>query len=419
MDHKKRRILIISALFPPNVIGGAEVSAYNIAQGFRSQGWDVGVLCCAADLDQVCADKIEDGLRVWRIANVRPYPANGYLTAPKYLKPIWHLQDHFDPRNRRLVRPILEAFRPDLVQLHILQGIGYNVIRDIAEIGLPANYFQHDLGLACIRMSMFKNGSNCKGQCLTCALSSRYKLGLLRRIKHLQLISPSEGNFRRMSEVIDISSFTTRVALNPNSYPLPLIKRTTSSLFRVLFAGRIHESKGIQTVVKALSRMAARGMGVELNIAGSGPYEHELRRMARELPFVRFYGFIPQQALSDLMQQCDVMTVPSIWTENSPGVLIHGLSQGLPALGSNLGGIPELITDGRNGFLLPAGDVDAWEGKLTLLAEDRVLLSGLQEQALATAGRFSPQALMSRILDMTDELIDQTSLQPSTGVGQI
>lgn len=414
MDNRKPRILVISALFPPNVIGGAEISAYNIAQGFSTAGWDVGVLSCAASPDQVCADQIENGLRIWRLPNIRPYPANGYLTAPRHLKPVWHLQDYFDPRNRRLVQPILKAFAPDVVQINILPGIGYNVLRDIAALGVPVNFFQHDLGLACIRMSMFKDGHNCTRQCTACALSSHYKLGLLRRIGQLQLISPSAGNFHRMSEAIDLSPFLKIVALNPNRYPLPSIARTESPLFRVLYAGRIHASKGIQTVIEALSRMAARGIGVELNIAGSGPYEAELRQMTADLGFVRFHGFIPQQALSDLMQQSDVITVPSIWTENSPGVLIHALSQGLPALGSEVGGIPELIEEGRNGFLIRAGDVGAWEEKLTLLARDRALLGQLQAHALATAGRFSPETLMHEIIRVTVEFVQRSALSSPT-----
>lgn len=399
-----KRILMISAMFPPNVLGGAEVSAFNMAQGFRRAGWEVGVMSVAARADQVCADKEEEGLRLWRLPGLRPYPLMDFAAAPKYLKPIWHLQDHFDPRNRRLARDVLDAFRPDFAQIHVLQGLGYNILRDLSERSIPTGFFQHDLGLACIRMSMFKNGANCEGQCLPCQVSSRYKLALLRRMPKLALVSPSAGNFRRMQQVIDLSEFRQIVALNPNAYPQPTEERQKDEAFRVLYAGRLHGSKGIGIVIDAMKRIAARGQQVRLGIAGAGPAEAELRQQAAGLAYIEFHGHVTQQRLSNLMRQSDTLVVPSIWAENSPGVLIHALSQGLPALGSDVGGIPELIEDGRNGFLLPPGNVDAWERRLAELDANRDLLAQLRAGAAATADRFDPQMLMERVVALAEEL---------------
>ena len=142
---RPRRVLLISALFPPNVIGGAEASAWNMAQGFRAAGWEVGVLSAAVRPSQVCADQPEEGLRLWRVPNLRPYPADGFATAPRFLKPVWHLQDHVDPRNRGLLRQVLDVFRPDLVQVHMLQGLGYNMLRELADRDIPTSCFLHDL----------------------------------------------------------------------------------------------------------------------------------------------------------------------------------------------------------------------------------------------------------------------------------
>jgi glycosyltransferase involved in cell wall biosynthesis len=118
---------------------------------------------------------------------------------------------------------------------------------------------------------------------------------------------------------------------------------------------------------------------------------------------VAFHGHVTQQRLANLMRQSDVLVVPSVWAENSPGVLIHALSQGLPALGSNVGGIPELIEDGRNGFLLPPGEVDAWERQLAELAANQNLLGQLRTGATETADRFDPQLLMAQIIRLTEE----------------
>jgi glycosyltransferase involved in cell wall biosynthesis len=409
-----RRILLLSAMFPPNVLGGAETSAYNMAQGFLRAGWEVGVMAVAAHPDQVCADKVENGLHLWRLPGLRPYPLMDFAAAPKHLKPIWHLQDHVDPRNRGLARQVLDAFRPDIAQIHVLQGLGYNILRDLAARAIPTTFFQHDLGLACIRMSMFTRGTNCTGHCLPCRISSRYKLSLLRRIPNLTLVSPSQGNFRRMEQVIDLSGFRKRVALNPNAYPPPTVDRHQNGPFRVLYAGRLHSSKGIATIIDAIARIAARGPRIMLDIAGAGPDETALRQKAAALDFVQFHGHVTQQTLSNLMRQSDVLVVPSIWAENSPGVLIHALSQGLPALGSNVGGIPELIEDGVNGCLLPPGDTDAWERSLADLAQNPTRLALLRAGSAATAGRFDPDALMAGVVALADEMVARADGTPGT-----
>ena len=134
----------------------------------KAKGHEVGVLTTAANAEQECEDQLENGLRVWRRLMPRPYQMMQFLKAPKWQKPIWHLQDHFDPRNRGYVRHVLKAFQPDIVNINFLQGIGYNALRDIADHGAPVVYHLHDLGLACIRMSMFKNGQECKTQCSAC-----------------------------------------------------------------------------------------------------------------------------------------------------------------------------------------------------------------------------------------------------------
>lgn len=83
-------------------------------------------------------------------------------------------------------------------------------------------------------------------------------------------------------------------------------------------------------------------------------------------------------------------------------MLIHALSQGLPALASDTGGIPELIEDGKNGFLLPPEDVGAWHARLAQLAQNREQLTALRNYATATAGRFDPKLLMQRIIALAD-----------------
>jgi hypothetical protein len=94
------RILSISALFPPNVQGGAEISAYNLAQWLSSNGNEVAVLTTATSPEDEVFGVDEGGLRVWRIFMPRAYTAFDASKTAAWKKPVWHLQDIFDPRNK-------------------------------------------------------------------------------------------------------------------------------------------------------------------------------------------------------------------------------------------------------------------------------------------------------------------------------
>jgi hypothetical protein len=62
-------------------------------------------------------------------------------------KPLWRLKDYLDPRICATVARVLDEFNPDYINLHLLQGIGYNVVREIGTRGIPSTFFLHDLGL--------------------------------------------------------------------------------------------------------------------------------------------------------------------------------------------------------------------------------------------------------------------------------
>ena len=126
------RILYLSALFPPDVLGGAEMSAYSQALWMRDQGHEVAVLTTAQRPADELHGELVDGLRVYRLHLPRLYPVYRFAAAKAWQKPLWHVQDHVDPHNRRIASSVLDAFRPDVATLHVVQGLGYNVLSELA-----------------------------------------------------------------------------------------------------------------------------------------------------------------------------------------------------------------------------------------------------------------------------------------------
>ena len=100
------------------------------------------------------------------------------------------------------------------------------------------------------------------------------------------------------------------------------------------------------------------------------------------------YGFLAPDKLRKLYSIADVAVVPSIYNEPFGLVIPEYYQHGIPVLGSRAGAIPELISDGYNGFLFPPDNVEALRALLKVLSSDSKLLTKLSENAHASAATF-------------------------------
>lgn len=144
----------------------------------------------------------------------------------------------------------------------------------------------------------------------------------------------------------------------------PVAARTGQEALELLFVSRLEWPKGLRTLIEALDLVRSR---VRLTIVGAGPEEGRLRWLveqrrrrgnAASTGAVRFVGPRYGTDLLRLRQDADVQLVPSIstpqWREQSSSSLIEGLSCGLPAIVSDVGALPEVVSDHENGLLVPA-----------------------------------------------------------------
>ena len=99
-------------------------------------------------------------------------------------------------------------------------------------------------------------------------------------------------------------------------------------------------------------------------------------------PRVEFRGTFARENTAKVLDDVDVLVVPSLWHENSPLALLHAQAAGCPVVGSGVSGISELIHDGVNGLLFAPGDAKALARALTRLAMDRSLLAELGARAI-------------------------------------
>jgi glycosyltransferase involved in cell wall biosynthesis len=175
-------------------------------------------------------------------------------------------------------------------------------------------------------------------------------------------------------------------AINCSAYAAVVPRRSHPERpLRLLYIGRLVRDKGLFELLQALQLVRARGVEVELVIAGSGPDEPALRRCHLEtnLPGVRFAGPVMDDGKLTLLATADAFVLPS-HAEGLPYALLECMAAGVPAIATRVGAIPELISSGVNGLLVEPRDAAGIAAAIVRLASDRVALARMGEASRAT-----------------------------------
>ena len=133
----------------------------------------------------------------------------------------------------------------------------------------------------------------------------------------------------------------------------------------VLYFGRFSEEKGIDTLIQVCKELP----NIPFIFAGTGPLENEVNGIKN----IKNVGFQRGQALEKLIREARFSVYPSEWYENCPFSVMESQMYGTPVLGANIGGIPELIQQGRTGELFESGNAADLKDKIKMLWEQKPL----------------------------------------------
>ncbi|MDD2878423.1 MAG: glycosyltransferase [Acidiphilium sp.] len=158
----------------------------------------------------------------------------------------------------------------------------------------------------------------------------------------------------------------------------------TDTLLRFGFFGQISALKGIDILFEAARMLDDDGVtGITFEIHGDylgQPAEFQtafLASLETASRNIRFIGPYDQDNVDRLMSTVDAVLVPSIWWENSPVVIQESLRNDKPVICSDIGGMAEMVRDGRDGFHFPAGNAMALADLLKRILADRTMLTGI------------------------------------------
>jgi len=169
--------------------------------------------------------------------------------------------------------------------------------------------------------------------------------------------------------------------INPSEYKTGTGENTKPIL---LYVGRLVPQKGIEFLIESIKIIKKRTDNFILSIAGSGILENKIKQIIQDYDLtqnVKLIGFIDKPALIDVYSNADVLVVPSLY-EPFGLVNIEAMACGIPVVGSNVGGIPEIIDDGKTGLLVQPGNPEELATAITRLLENKEL-----RKKMGAAGR--------------------------------
>lgn len=394
----------------PDECGGTEVYVAGLVAGLRSHGIDSAV---AAPAKRASTSQHE-GITAYR-----------FPIAPQ--ASLAHAYGAPDEVAAASFAEIVDDLKPAIVHVHARSSaISENLVAAARATGAKLFFTYHTPTVTCVRGTMMLMGRRpCDGalqpaRCATCALQSRgipqWAGALLRAIPAQFVEKISAADLRGpIATGLQISRLTAQTLMQFHSfigqfdcvvgvcqwvddvlavngvpksrrvicrqgYGGPAITRRRAEQgsshvlgapLRMAYFGRLEPMKGLDVLVEALQRIPKTPVRVDVFAIGQPGQDAYVSRI-RSLTDARivFRDKLPADAVVATMADYDLIAVPSRCLETGPLVVYEAFAAGTPILGTRLGGIAELVSDGVDGVLVDGSDPADWAGAISLLAED-------------------------------------------------
>lgn len=364
------RILVANKFYWPK--GGSERVMFDLSGAWERAGHEVAPFSMAS---------AENRATPWArhfVPEVRYEDVRGLGKLGAAARSVWSRDAH------RRITAMIREFRPDVAHLHnIHHQLSPSIVDALREAGVPTVHTLHDYQLVCPNYLMYTEGRPCE-RCLSgrfhhavthrCVRGSRAASAVaalemtLHRVRRTmergvaRFVSPSRFLAGKLSRA-GFPPAAIRVVPNgvrPEEFPPA--ERAGSGF---LYAGRLSVEKGVGSLLQAVAATES----LRLTVAGTGPEEPLLRELAARIAPGRidFVGHLDRPVLLEAVRASRAVVLPSEWYENAPLSALEAMASGVPVVAADLGGLPEIVRDGKTGVTFPSGDVPALAAALTRL----------------------------------------------------
>jgi glycosyltransferase involved in cell wall biosynthesis len=414
------KVLHVPFCYWPDAAGGTEVYVESLAREQLHQGFEV----------MVAAPGTEEQKYVHHGVQIRRFPV------AQQVQDVRDVYGEGDAVAAEAFGRVLDTAQPDIVHLHAFtRGVSLRVARAAKQRGIPVVFSYHTPTVSCPRGTLMHWGAEvCDGvlqveKCSQCTLhglgldrslsalagllpqsvgralgSRRLSGGIWTALRMTDLVALQHAVFRAlMSEVDHVVALCgwvkelllrngvpeEKVTISRQGLPEvesdstpPSTARTPAGRIRIVFLGRLDPAKGIHILTQAMR--AVSEVPIDLDIYGivqgeaGAAYLRKLKHSAQSDPRISFRDPVPAGVVVPKLREYDVVAVPSQCLETGPMVVLEAFAAGVPVIGSNLGGIAELVTNGVNGLLVEPCSVGAWIRVLRKVSDDPRLLNELR-----------------------------------------
>lgn len=368
------RILMINKFLYPN--GGSETYIFKLGNYLKEQGHEVQYFGME-----------HEGRCVGNAMNAYTSDMD-FHGGSKIAKLTYPFKTIYSREARSKIRKVLDDFKPDVCHLNNFNyQLTPSIILEIRKWSKQINkkckiiFTAHDYQLVCpnhmcnnpnthenCEKCFGGNFLNCvKGKCIH-GSTAKSAIGTMEAI-----FWKFNGVYKYIDTIICCSEFLKK-KMDSN----PLFKDKTIVLHNfvdkvewenikkkdyILYFGRFSREKGISTLIEACKELP----NVQFIFAGTGPLEEVING----IPNIKNVGFQREEALEKLIREAQFSVYPSEWYENCPFSVMESQMYGTPVLGSNIGGIPELIEVGKTGNLFKSADKNDLKNKISELWDNK------------------------------------------------
>lgn len=201
------------------------------------------------------------------------------------------------------------------------------------------------------------------------------------------------------------------MAANGVVTPGPLRERSVpSSVWTIGSVALFRPRKGLEILIQALAELKQKGKAVRLRAVGpfeTAEYEKTIKDMAARLgvtDMIDWVGFVQQVNLE--FHKMDVMILPSLFGEGMPMVILEAMATGVPVIASHVEGIPEVLTHGKTGLIVPPGNASELAQAIAALMDGQYQWTSMREKAYQLqAANYSDRSMAKAVASVYDHIL--------------
>jgi len=402
--------------------GGTATCGLNLARELKKRGIEVEIISYGF---RDRREEIENVPVIWRRDLLRNLRNNllifGTTKSPAAYK-----------RDKKIFQEIFEDTHCDIYHSHATQIFGIGPFEAAKEMGIPTVITLHNYAPVCFTGDFSLNGRFCEKGCS----KLRFIYCLLTRDVQNLVLSPFFLAMKNKSMAMRHQAIEkVGIIITPSNYIKGILHKygvpnekmvTIHNLFSpkevtstkkteiyFCWAGRIDKQKGIEYLIYAFAKVVRYSPQVKLYLIGDGKDKRKIFTLASQLGILRqvvFTNWVEHEEVVKLFSGARGVVIPSVYPEVFPTTMLEAMGCATPVIGTNHGGIPEIIIDGYNGFLVKPENSNELAEKMIFLLKNPNEAERMGENALTTIKeKITVEAIVDRHIELYKKLLEKFS----------